>query len=776
MLKTVRLKVLPTVTNCLSWSHEGALAVVAGENVMILVPRCFTPDGSTKSKQQFWISRANMRQLIIDSMDDEIAPAEAKLYSIGEEQGPGYAKQVSWSPLGASRYRRCLLAVVSTNHRLYIFEPVGHVGGDMRLVHDLTPLICDYDGLPIREGEELDDVARKRLRARCRSMTWSPPCRIDGNRWGVSFMAAGNDFLEIVFLRVTFDRKEVVGHIAPFTEKDVVGWLGKRVTHIQLLRWSPWVRCKDGKHWAFLAYVWNGKVWVSRVAFDMKDSTAPKATVVGDPVVVGGAISERHPVFAVAFAPEEIGGKIVLAFSAQMCSTVVTFDIFGQLLCKEDFKNDFIEVVSGLSFAPSDTPNTIVIQVLSVQGKSQSITYTVPFASSTAPTSTSIVHSSGDILMLDAPTDEELRSFSSTWPAILAEMKQDFMAEFEIPTAITRGYGLAVSPIGGITAIAASFHPKDSLEYITGSNEKMVIVFATAPGSSGSWKNFEFSADGALPNPITISTETVLLEAMALGESFTSRVHAAISATAVDNPNLDTISYLEGEDMKEFLAKHTLLDAPLNSQRYSVALKILEHPRNQPLELLPENPHIIAAPIATALSAPRSLSEDFESKRILYSMACVGIMGFYSSPTILSLAKDVFEWLDVNTPPETRFDLELEIIGMRARAANGEEKETEMNVENGFVSSLEKCKICNEGVVWRDLRIAECTSGHRFSRCALTFLPITDPKETRECAVCARTVLGGHAKGKTWAGLVEAIWGGWEVCMLCGGRYWAEGS
>jgi hypothetical protein len=377
--------------------------------------------------------------------------------------------------------------------------------------------------------------------------------------------------------------------------------------------------------------------------------------------------------------------------------------------------------------------------------------------------------------MPDAPTDEELRSISSTWPAILTEMKQDFMAEFEIPTASIRGYGLAVSTIGGITAIAASFHPKDSLEYITGSNEKTAIIFGTAPGSSGSWKGFEFSAEGVLPNPITISTEMVLLEVMALGESFTSRIHAAISATAAE-PNLDTISFSKGEDVKEFLAKHTLLDTPLNAQRYSVALKLLEHQRHQASELLPENPHIIAASIATALSAPRSLSEDIESKRILYSLACVGIMGFYSSPTVLSLAKAVFEWLDVNTPPETRFDLELGIISMRTQAASGEGNEAEMNVENGFVSSLEKCRICNEGVVWRDLRIAECTSGHRFSRCALTFLPITDPKETRECTVCARTVLGGHVKGRNCAGLVEAVWGGWEVCLLCGGRYWAEGS
>ena len=154
-------------------------------------------------------------------------------------------------------------------------------------------------------------------------------------------------------------------------------------------------------------------------------------------------------------------------------------------------------------------------------------------------------------------------------------------------------------------------------------------------------------------------------------------------------------------------------------------------------------------------------------------MACVGIMGLYTCPTILQLAKSTFEWLAANTPEETRFELELKIIAMRNRVAGSGE---DCNVENGFVSSMEKCGVCGEGMVWRDLRIAECINKHRFSRCALTFLPIVDPKATRECSVCARTVLGGYLEGREWpkGSLVEAVYGAWEACLQCGGRYWAE--
>jgi len=369
---------------------------------------------------------------------------------------------------------------------------------------------------------------------------------------------------------------------------------------------------------------------------------------------------------------------------------------------------------------------------------------------------------------------EELENVSSNWPETLAEMKQDYADEHEIPKTLVRGYGLAVSPLGGTTAIAASFHPKSSLEYTTAHTEKTVIVFGTATGSSGCWSSFGFTPEGALPDPITTATEAVVLESVALGNAFTSRIHSAISAASADgDPRLEGITFTAGENEEEFMAKHTVLPKPLNVLRYTAALKRISMP-NYRLETFPESPHIIAASIVSALSIPRDLCVDTYSKRILYSLACVGMMGLYSSSTILDLAESAFVWLDANTAPEVRFGLEFSIVAMRRHA--GQSAEMPVSVENGFVSSLERCLICTAGMVWRDLRIAECTAGHRFSRCAITFLPITDPMTTRECTVCARTVLGAHSEDQELMGLAKAVFGAWETCLVCGGRYWAEDS
>ncbi|KAA8914510.1 transcription factor IIIC subunit delta N-term-domain-containing protein [Sphaerosporella brunnea] len=773
MLKNVRLRLLPNVGNCLAWSPEGTLAMVSGEDVIIL------------KSPQFWHARANLRQLIIDAMDEEIVPAPTAIYSVGEEQGPGYAKEVQWSPLGCSRYRRCLLAVVSTNHKLYIFEPFGQVLADMRLLHALSPTMGKYHKrLPAHDEEFVSGPVRKRLRSRCRAIAWSSPCRADGNRWGESLLAVANDYLEIVLFRFLFLT------CGCFREEGLIGagcrvveWMGKRATHAATMCWSPWLHITESKYWALLTYVWNGQVYATRVTIDMGDRTV---AVLGEKLVLGKALSDRHPIFLTASAPELIAGRIVVACAAQLHTTVVTINSKGEVQFTEKFPNDFIEAVTGLTFAPSQTPDTTIVQVLSIKGKSQTITYTVPSNITAAHITSPTTHPEDDVAMPDAATDE---ATASTWPVVLSEAEQDFLAQHEISSATIRGYGMAVSPLGGITAVAVSFHPKDSLEYITAVNEKTFILFGTAPGSGGGgWKSCGFSAEGELPNPISVSTEAVLLEAMAFQEIFTSRIQTAISAaTAAGQPNLEAITYPSNlsnnnNDVEEFLANHTLLCKPLNALRYSAALKIISRPHSQAGYLLAENPNIIAASIISALSAPRSLCADQLSKRILYSFACVGLLGLYSSSMMLEHAKKAFEWLDSETPTDVRFDLEFGIVAMRTRAGSGEVRGggnggKELNVENGFVSSMERCLICGHGMVWRDLRIAECTEGHRFSRCVLTFLPITDPKLTRECVVCARTVLGGYVQGEEgMQGLAKAVFGGWEACLLCGGRYWAEMS
>jgi hypothetical protein len=476
---------------------------------------------------------------------------------------------------------------------------------------------------------------------------------------------------------------------------------------------------------------------------------------------------------------------------------VVTFDNGGNIISNEIFENNFIEIVAGLSFAPCDIPNTIIIQLLTAQGKSQIISYTISPSTSasgsatvtTAP-STSTVHTDEIAASAETPTDEELSRNGSTWLSVLAEMKQDFMAEHDIPSASVRCYGMAVSPFGGTTAIAASFHPKDSPEYITINNEKTIIMFGTVEGTIKSpshrgffWKRFY---DNNIPDPFTVATEAVLLECVAQGNTLISTIRSSVEAAKASISPNSPISV----DVVADLITPVLQSQALNALRYETILQLIP-PKDHNIR---ENPHIIAAIITAALSSHvPSLTTTSTSKRLLYSLACVGIMGLYTSPQILQLAKTTFQWLGAHMPEETRFDREMSIIRMREGNSGTEVAVEECNVAresigSEFVGSVEHCEVCGNGMVWGDLRIAECTQGHRFSRCALTWLPIVEPRNTKECGVCGRTVLSrlGGKKGDAdiedcdgnhkncRAEFAQMVFDAWEVCLQCGGRYWSE--
>ena len=57
-----------------------------------------------------------------------------------------------------------MLAVLTTTHRLKVFEPQGHPEKPWKAVHDIGQLIEDYDGW---EGTKDSRVQRLRIRSRC---------------------------------------------------------------------------------------------------------------------------------------------------------------------------------------------------------------------------------------------------------------------------------------------------------------------------------------------------------------------------------------------------------------------------------------------------------------------------------------------------------------------------------------------------------------------------------------------------------------------------------
>ncbi|KAL7271927.1 hypothetical protein RUND412_005290 [Rhizina undulata] len=841
MLRDVRLRLLPNVLNCVRWSQDGQVAIVACEDVVVLIPKNGLTGG--KRLQQFHHSRVNLRGLIIKTAEEEIDPGDAEWYSLGEEQGPGYAKQAEWSPLGVDSCSRCVLAVSTTNHRLWLFVPGLEPWVDWRVKFDMAVKIREFKDWPEDDKVVFPEVVRQRLRGR--SMSWSPACMgLAGKRWGESLLAVANDWGEITLLRVTSEGFEIKKSFkaVPLSE---LTFGNKEATFVKCLAWSRWATTEDGKSGtALLAYAHKGKVWLSRIGIFVGENGLVVTTMGEGPKIVGEAWSPKHMIFAVSFAQEEISGYTIMAYAIQRCVRIIALDKDLNSGAVREFGNGFIEVVTGLCFTPSSTKDSTILQVVTVEGRTQSVEYKPVIDSDEDVT---MIGSSediqcNDITMTDElppmPGDkdeEELRAIARRWTSLLSERKQDYMGEHDLPAALCRVYGIAASPLGGIVVAACSFHPSDSLQYITASKEATKLIFGAHQGSGSIWDRRGFLGDDdGFPDPRWIPSEGVFLEALAAekGDSAVEEMKDALRKYGSGVFGLDKA--LETDlDSEDSLANFMFRDRVLNSIRYLYSLQLLAD-RNS-LAVQPpgrESPEILARVVVGILRFSRNEKTRWStlSRRILYSIASVGVLGFFGSREVLELCRKAFEWLaenplpsrpiapaaessgtnpinievsgsnstDNNPSQQNVFETELSLIRKRFEdleiVLTGKDDGSNIVRESEFVSKFERCILCNEEIKWNDISIAECKEGHRFSRCAVTFLPLWKEEGAVECLLCERVVLGrgfvsddemelvergwkkgGEEENRKEKSLAEVVVGAWDVCIHCGGRYWERG-
>ena len=180
MLSTAVLPVGISTENCLAWSSDGELAIAAGEEVYLLLPRhdrgepwtyvhfranAFTYDEWPVQKQ---VSFANM--------------------SIGVEQARVFITSLAWSPPGLAKHKRSVLAVLTSNLLLSLWAP----GGDPTDSENWERVLL------------IDHI-------RIRSMAWAPTdapnvefqTPLSTRKWGTPLLITGNDSNQMSFYIIT---------------------------------------------------------------------------------------------------------------------------------------------------------------------------------------------------------------------------------------------------------------------------------------------------------------------------------------------------------------------------------------------------------------------------------------------------------------------------------------------------------------------------------------------------------------------------------------------
>ena len=189
MLPSVQIPVQPSSTDSLAWSSDGELAVAAGEEVYLLIPR----NGSSEP----WAHvRITVNRFTFEEWPrQELASFEDM--SIGEEQARATVTAIAWSPPGLAKHRRSVLAVLTSNLILSLWAS----NSDPSDLNSWKRVLVVNKVLP----------SGSRFQQRIRTMAWAPPNPLhfdhqtlfSRSKWGIPLLAIADDCNGLYILRVS---------------------------------------------------------------------------------------------------------------------------------------------------------------------------------------------------------------------------------------------------------------------------------------------------------------------------------------------------------------------------------------------------------------------------------------------------------------------------------------------------------------------------------------------------------------------------------------------
>ncbi|KAF7588498.1 hypothetical protein BBP40_005634 [Aspergillus hancockii] len=226
MLRPIELQLFPSCYNCVSWSADGEIAVAAGEYVQILTPKHTTEQGGNGSASDATSKNWNVTRFRVNVFTNKewttIWPQKRANFSIGPEQSLSTVVGLAWSPPGLAKYRRCILAVLTSNLLLsfYDISPQGR-WTRVAIVNDcLNPYFN-----PLVQDEEL-----RRRKFNIRAFTWCPPLKVPSaeehatgyavlgpeSRWGLQFLTVTNDDNDVMILEARRSKLEPTSSLYAF--------------------------------------------------------------------------------------------------------------------------------------------------------------------------------------------------------------------------------------------------------------------------------------------------------------------------------------------------------------------------------------------------------------------------------------------------------------------------------------------------------------------------------------------------------------------------------
>ncbi|PYH88873.1 hypothetical protein BO71DRAFT_337885 [Aspergillus ellipticus CBS 707.79] len=504
MLGPLELPLYPSCYDCLAWSADGELAIAAGEHIQILTPKNPAARAEHDSSQALnnWHSTRFRVNVFTNNEWPTIYPQNRDNFSLGAEQSLSTVVALGWSPPGLAKYRRCVLAVLTSNLLLSLYEPVGSQGKWTRLTI-VNSLLRDHFKSSVQ-----DDALGLR-KSNIRSFAWSAPLKLPvaghaaatysvppvESRWGFHLLSLANDDNDIVFLRAQRSSTEPSSYTAevlsvtPLQDLDIYPQIHpssifattlKSKTKILSMSWGPWLFATGKKQKNFvtgnLAVVYGTKLKAIQLDVDLaslSQGTSPEshaASVVSskentsichpdlDAYQVKGPLKWLHKEDSknIYLAAGSFAGLLLLSLpevsdrAKESGSKQIHLQEFPFYETVEEEADDgprHLEPITAMVMT-SDTESQAVLHLATAGGYTAAKTF-----------------------------DEGIEDSLSVvpWKRQFDDMREKYDFDRDLGgLAVARVWGMA--SYDGMSAVATTVHPGDMIEYRTAAEERLTII------------------------------------------------------------------------------------------------------------------------------------------------------------------------------------------------------------------------------------------------------------------------------------------------------------
>ncbi|ODH45987.1 hypothetical protein GX48_07934 [Paracoccidioides brasiliensis] len=773
MLDPIELTLFPSCFDCVSWSLDGDLAVGLGEYVQVLLPQVKSQpskDATTTgapSRSQWTVTK--FRANIFANQDwPMIFPQPGTTFSIGEEQSTSHVVGLSWSPQRLARYSRHALAVLTSNLVLSLWELVDGQSKWIRIAIINTALRKFF--APLAEDESRVLQRKQHVRSFC----WSPPFEsknVLGHEQraqrNMALLGVANDMNDITVISVRNDLSgsgiqrtlsaEVIFHYelpAPAVvypqvlSESLLGHAMGSMHMISHIKWGRWHLSLDEKgnprkHSSLLAILHGTKVKVFMINTQRGEVTEESEDGSAD-------------------------GRLYMQLSDFISISQ------GEQFQDMNFQGplNWIDIEG----AGNESLPSLAVGAL---GKFAVITFDGLFARNPgSPSQPRLSISVYDALRLEVGGVE---GNTQEWEPITA-MTSTTDTQSVIPTLHVAQF---TSSLRSIQFTFAETQPTTVTGNLDVENAQSAYLSSQIGGFCS-----RFDLDHDLGGMSTARTWGL------------ASYRGWIAACFTVHPS-DMVEYTT---TARELSRIVFAPPHQEQTQNQAELGSVLLPWANPPELTPDRMRAARANVLAFIlheSHRRRLTDSW-ARKLQYAAVCCVITDHDPSdePHLLQAAKSTAEWLSESF--NLCLSLELKCINkmLQSKSPHSGEPTAAPETDKAIPAKSHKgtswaahdvfefCDICGSGINWYSPDESQCTEGHVFTRCGLTFLSIQDPSISKRCSGCSGEVLdadliecpssieleaetagGGVQSQRRSEKLLDILCGTFDTCIYCGGKF-----